>query len=159
MVVESGYADHLRRSGIDGRRRLDSLREPRTLASERFDRRDPEIALRSFLDYLTLARGADYFSREENRVLVLTIHAAKGLEFDAVLLAGAHDGGIPWYRNVNDDEDLAEERRLLYVGMTRARQSLELTYPLTHRDRAGRLISGGPSRFLRDGMVGTLLFA
>ncbi len=148
ILTESGYVEALRRQGRVGARRLDTLQQLRALIMERFDPLPPASALRSFLDYLSLAKSADRVGAEEDRVLLLTIHAAKGLEFDAVLIAGAHDAGIPAYWSQRSPAELAEECRLLYVGMTRARQILELTYTLTRTLPGGRVIHGRPSRFL-----------
>lgn len=148
MLEESGYLSLLRRDGREGQRRLDTLRQLRELVLARFDPLPPDRALRAFLDYLSLAKSADRIGEEEDRVLLLTIHTAKGLEFDAVLIAGAHDGGIPAYW-ARDQQSIAEEQRLLYVGMTRARQVLELTYPARRVLPNGTEIPCRPSRFLR----------
>jgi DNA helicase-2/ATP-dependent DNA helicase PcrA len=88
----------------------------------------------------------------------MTIHGAKGLEFENVILAGTHDSGIPAYLSLDHPDELAEERRLLYVGMTRAKRSLELVYPLTYQTASGRVHRGNPSRFLSDAPIGTLRF-
>lgn len=158
VLTESGYLDHLRRQGADGARRLDTLRQLRELVVERFDPLPAERALRALLDYLSLAKSADRVGQEDDRVLLLTIHAAKGLEFDAVLIAGAHDAGIPAYWSLKDADELAEEQRLLYVGMTRARQVLELTYPHIRTLPSGRVLASQPSRFLTAIPSGLLVF-
>ncbi len=148
ILSESGYVDMLRGQGRSGERRLATLEQLRALIVERFDPLPPERALRAFLDHLSLAKSADRIGAEEDRVLLLTIHAAKGLEFDAVLIAGAHDGGLPAHWSLRDADELAEERRLLYVGMTRARRVLELTYPRVRTRPSGRTVASQPSRFL-----------
>lgn len=148
ILTESGYIDMLRRQGRDGARRLATLEQLRALIVERFDPLPPGRALRAFLDHLSLAKSADRVGAEEDRVLLLTIHAAKGLEFDAVLIAGVHDGGLPAHWSLRDADELAEERRLLYVGMTRARQVLELTYPQVRTRPSGQAVVSQPSRFL-----------
>ena len=150
ILTESGYLAMLGRQGRLGAQRLETLRQLRALIVDRFDPLPPDIALRRFLEHLSLAKSAERLGEEEDRLLLLTIHAAKGLEFDAVLIAGAHDGGIPAHWSLHDDDELAEERRLLYVGMTRARQTLELTYPLTRTRASGRPVASEPSRFLAD---------
>lgn len=148
ILTDSGYVEALRRQGRAGERRLATLEQLRALIVERFDPLPPGRALRAFLDHLSLAKSADRVGTEEDRVLVLTIHAAKGLEFDAVLIAGAHDGGLPAHWSLRDADELAEERRLLYVGMTRARQVLELTYPQVRTRPSGQAVVSQPSRFL-----------
>ncbi|NNC23997.1 UvrD-helicase domain-containing protein [Salinisphaera sp. USBA-960] len=98
----------------------------------------------SLLDYANKDdAGAD------NQVQLLTLHAAKGLEFDHVFLSGLEEGLLPHHSCVEDEEKLAEERRLCYVGITRARKSLSLSYARERR-RGGETTSITPSRFLDD---------
>jgi len=159
ILVESGYLAHLRRDRVEGPRRLSNLEQLRALIEDRFDRLSADHALPAFVEYLSLARAADAIEREDDRVRVLTLHSAKGLEFDAVLIAGAHDSGIPMYHSIKVPDELEEERRLLYVGMTRAKRLLEITYPLTNENRYGRRFQNAPSRFLADAPDGTMIYS
>lgn len=148
ILAESGYVDYVRRDGDEGPRRLRNLEQLRAFAAERFDRLAADLALAAFIEYISLARSADGLGNEAERVVVLTLHSAKGLEFDAVFIAGAHDAGIPLYHSIRVPQQLDEERRLLYVGMTRAKRLLEITYPATNVNQYGRTFRNGPSRFL-----------
>jgi superfamily I DNA/RNA helicase len=85
---------------------------------------------------------------DDHRVTLMTLHSAKGLEFKHVFIVGLEEGILPHSRSL-DENALAEERRLMYVGITRARDRLSLSYCL-HRRRAGGLIDVLPSRFLNE---------
>jgi DNA helicase II / ATP-dependent DNA helicase PcrA len=112
----------------------------------------PDVGpLQAFLEQISLVGEADA-EVGEGRVALMTLHAAKGLEFDAVFLTGMEDGVFPHSRALNDDadeEELAEERRLCYVGFTRARKRLFLSLAQS-RSLFGELKFNPPSRFLRD---------
>ncbi|MFQ6110966.1 MAG: ATP-dependent helicase, partial [Nitrospinota bacterium] len=103
--------------------------------------------LSAFLEHLALASEADSAEPGREAVSLMTLHAAKGLEFPVVFIAGVEDGLIPHRRRGGDALDLAEERRLFYVGMTRAKELLFLS-GAEERSRAGRARRGRPSPFL-----------
>ena len=110
----------LLREGGDGR--LGHLAELRGIF-ERQDDSAPTLALRDAVGFAALARNVDYLSDHDNRVPVITIHQAKGLEFDVVFVAGAVDDEFPsWFSKRDGGERLAEEQRLFYVAVTRARR-------------------------------------
>jgi DNA helicase-2/ATP-dependent DNA helicase PcrA len=102
-----------------------------------------------FLSELALGVDVDLWDPRADRVALLTLHAAKGLEFPVVFIVGCEDGLIPLHWGSPDDSDLAEERRLLFVGMTRAEARLLLTHARKRR-RHGKLQSSQPSPFLED---------
>ena len=102
-----------------------------------------------FSDALALATEADFFDPRADRVSLLTIHAAKGLEFPVVFVVGLEDGLLPLAFGAPDPASLAEERRLLYVGMTRAKDRLLLSRA-ERRTWRGRVREQAPSRFLAD---------
>jgi DNA helicase-2/ATP-dependent DNA helicase PcrA len=102
-----------------------------------------------FADALALAAEADFFDPRADRVSLLTIHAAKGLEFPVVFIVGLEDGLLPLSFGAPDPASLAEERRLLYVGMTRAKDRLLLSRA-ERRTVRGRVRDQAPSRFLAD---------
>ena len=124
------------------RANLDQLVGATAEASER------GLDLAAFLDEVALLTDADT-RREGDAVQLSTLHAAKGLEFDAVFLVGLEDGLLPLRRESSEQADEEEERRLAYVGMTRARRRLFLTAARVRRVN-GQLLSGRPSPFLAD---------
>ncbi|MBF0106592.1 MAG: UvrD-helicase domain-containing protein [Deltaproteobacteria bacterium] len=106
-------------------------------------------SLESFLDQLSLATSADEGKDNNNSVTLMTIHLAKGLEFPIVFLVGMEEGLFPHARSFENEDDLEEERRLCYVGMTRAKQRLHMTYA-NERRIFGQSQYNFPSRFLKE---------
>jgi DNA helicase-2/ATP-dependent DNA helicase PcrA len=102
-----------------------------------------------FADALALATDADFFDPRADRVALLTLHAAKGLEFPVVFITGLEDGLMPLNFGASDPASLAEERRLFYVGVTRAKDRLFLSRA-ERRLLRGRVREQAPSRFLAD---------
>ncbi len=107
-----------------------------------------ERRLRDFLESTTLQRETDIYDPRADRVTLMSLHAAKGLEFPVVFIIGSEESLLPWHRP-GLPEDVAEERRLFYVGMTRARQKLILTHA-HRRFLFGQTTANPPSRFLRE---------
>jgi superfamily I DNA/RNA helicase len=112
----------------------------------------------AFLDHMALQRGADTLDPRADRVAILSIHAAKGLEFPVVYLVGCEEGLLPYLppeqaqangRTEDIIVDIAEERRLFYVGMTRAQESLTLAYA-ARRLLFGQMVTLPPSRFINE---------
>jgi DNA helicase-2/ATP-dependent DNA helicase PcrA len=131
--------------------RTENLDELVTVAS-RFERGDqdqdmPELV--AFLAYASLEAGEGQAEAWEDAVQMMTLHSAKGLEFPLVFLAGLEEGLFPSQRSMNESGRLEEERRLAYVGITRARQRLVLSYAESRRIH-GQDTFGVPSRFLRE---------
>ncbi len=122
--------------------------EERIKEEEGHDSGDAEVMTR-FIEEIVLSSEADGMEDEENRLSMMTLHSAKGLEFRAVAIVGVSDGLIPHGRSIDDPEAMEEERRLLYVGMTRAKEILLLSWAVERRPESG---SGSwearPSRFL-----------
>ena len=108
---------------------------------------DPTLA--SFLEKVALQSDLDLADMTSERLVLMTGHAAKGLEFDVVFVTGMEEGLIPHSNSLDSQDGIEEERRLAYVGITRARHRLFLTYA-TERRRFGRTTQAEPSRFLRD---------
>ncbi|KQB83521.1 UvrD-helicase domain-containing protein [Corynebacterium oculi] len=134
--------------------RLDNLNElvsvGREFSSEAHHREDFDGSLQAFLERVSLVADADQIPDEEQgMVTLMTLHTAKGLEFPAVFLIGWEDGQFPHLRALGDPRELAEERRLAYVGITRARERLYLTRA-TLRSAWGNPINNPPSRFLQE---------
>jgi DNA helicase II / ATP-dependent DNA helicase PcrA len=124
--------------------RLENIKELASVASE-------FTSLPAFLENVTLVQSEMTFgyAQEEKKVTLMTIHAAKGLEFDRVILAGLEEGLFPHSRSLMDREQMEEERRLCYVAITRAKKELLLTYA-RKRLYFGSVSMGTPSRFLSE---------
>jgi DNA helicase-2/ATP-dependent DNA helicase PcrA len=150
VLDQSGYLQDLREErSEEAEGRVENLAELVSAARE-YEGREAEPSLAAFVDRLSLLSEADESEgAEDARVLLMTLHAAKGLEFPAVIVAGLEEGLFPHSRSADDDETLEEERRLCYVGMTRARQQLFLT-SAGRRRVFGEYRATEPSRFLGE---------
>ncbi|MCD4708380.1 MAG: UvrD-helicase domain-containing protein [Candidatus Sabulitectum sp.] len=147
VIDFTGIRDLYSTGEVADETRLENIRELRSYAAE-YDGRNPEGGLPGFLAEQSLLSSSDTYSGDEKLVL-MTLHSAKGLEFDCVFVSGLEEGMLPYIRPQEySPKDLEEERRLLYVGMTRARKRLFLTW-CTNRLRPGSF-SRGPSRFLTE---------
>ena len=107
-----------------------------------------EVPLESFLDSIALVSDTDELEDDAGGVTLMTLHSAKGLEFPVVFLTGMEEGVFPHSRSMDEPEELEEERRLCYVGITRAKRRLLLSYAL-HRRIQGYGVAE-PSRFLTE---------
>jgi DNA helicase II / ATP-dependent DNA helicase PcrA len=150
MLDRTGYLNDLREENSEeANERIENLMELVSAARE-YETREPEASLGGFVDRLSLLSEADEESgNREASVWLMTMHAAKGLEFPMVVIAGLEEGLFPHSRSAEDEEELEEERRLCYVGMTRARQQLVLT-GAARRRVFGEYQSCEPSRFLDE---------
>jgi len=148
VLEATGYLDMLRqRDTAEDLARIDNLNELVNAMAEGAERGE---TLADFLDRAALVSDADNFD-ECAPVTLLTLHTAKGLEFDHVFLTGLEEGTFPHSRSLHDPEELEEERRLCYVGMTRARDTLTLTRAVYRRIYGSeRLHGSSPSRFLQE---------
>ncbi|MEW6319564.1 MAG: UvrD-helicase domain-containing protein [Acidobacteriota bacterium] len=150
VLDRSGYLGDLREDrSEEAEARIENLLELVSAARE-YEMRDPEPSLAGFVDRLALLSDVD---KEEGsrdaRVLLMTLHSAKGLEFPVVVMAGLEEGLFPHARAAEDDTELEEERRLCYVGITRARRKLVLT-GASRRRIFGEYQATEPSRFLEE---------
>jgi DNA helicase-2/ATP-dependent DNA helicase PcrA len=150
MLDQSGYLADLRdENSEEANERIENLMELVSAARE-YETREPEASLGGFVDRLSLLSEADEESgTREAKVWMMTMHAAKGLEFPMVIIAGLEEGLFPHSRSSEDEEELEEERRLCYVGMTRAQSQLVLT-SAARRRVFGEYQSTEPSRFLDE---------
>ncbi|MBI4745725.1 MAG: UvrD-helicase domain-containing protein [Deltaproteobacteria bacterium] len=149
ILDETGYIQKLKEEKTEeALGRIENLEEFIT-AAEEFDEKAEEKTLRSFLDQVALVSDVDEYEGATDRVTLMTLHAAKGLEFPVVFIIGMEDGLFPHSRTKYDPEGVEEERRLCYVGMTRAQQKL---YLLNARERRvfGREQINSPSLFLSE---------
>jgi ATP-dependent DNA helicase UvrD/PcrA len=150
MLDRSGYLQDLRNENSEeANERTENLMELVSAARD-YEARDPEASLGGFVDRLSLLSEADEESGTKNaRVWLMSMHAAKGLEFPIVFIAGMEEGLFPHSRSSEDEDELEEERRLFYVGMTRAERRLFLT-SAARRRVFGEYQATQPSRFVDD---------
>jgi DNA helicase-2/ATP-dependent DNA helicase PcrA len=147
-IVESGLSAMYQEMGE--RDRTDNLDELKSAAAE-YDTQHPGEGVSGFIEQAALISDLDQWDSAPDRVTLMTLHAAKGLEFKTVFIAGLEDGLLPHIRAVNAEESssMDEERRLLYVGMTRAEDELTLTCARNRR-QGGQCQTRVRSRFLED---------
>ncbi len=154
VINNSGLIDHFRKEKADrGEARLENLEElvsaARGFEPENNDETGEMTPLQAFLSHAVLESGETQGDEWDDCVQMMTLHTAKGLEFPIVFLAGMEDGLFPHQRSLNDLESLEEERRLCYVGITRAMRTLYLTYA-EQRRMHGVDSYNAPSRFIQE---------
>jgi len=144
IVTDIGYKEYIDDGSDEGVERWENVGELRRLTQEYITR-----TIEEFLQDVTLISDQDTLTEDVNAPTLLTLHAAKGLEFGAVFIVGLDDGILPHSRSFDDPEEMEEERRLFYVGITRAKDRL---YLLRSVQRGGRGYAEDtyPSRFLDD---------
>lgn len=146
-IEDTGYAAMLRVENSDeSQARLENLEELVNAAVD-YDKQEAE-GLRDFIDHAALVSDTDKFDRNA-AVTLMTVHAAKGLEFPVVFLVGLEDGVFPHARSINDPAQMEEERRLAYVAITRAERVLYITHAMRRRVY-GEEIGAEPSQFLNE---------
>lgn len=143
LIERTGYKEYIL-SQSDGEERWENILELRSIAQEY-----NEKGLEGFLDGVSLISDVDNLDEKVEAVTLITLHQAKGLEFGAVFIVGMEEGVFPHYKSFADPEEMEEERRLCYVGITRAKKYLYLIYSL-HRTSGGITSPCLPSRFLKD---------
>ena len=145
ILMDTAYQEYIDDGSEEGKDRWDNVQELRRLAYE-----FSEGGLTAFLENLALVSDQDTLPEEAgNAATLLTLHAAKGLEFRFVFIIGLDEGLLPHARSKDDPEEMAEERRLLYVGITRAKDRVYLLRA-HQRSQYGSLEIQEPSRFLED---------
>jgi DNA helicase II / ATP-dependent DNA helicase PcrA len=144
ILEQVGYRAYLEDGTTEGEERWDNVMELRSAAAE-----DADVSLVEFLEQIALVSETDNMDDAANATTLLTLHAAKGLEFPIVFLTGLEDGLLPHSRSLDDGEELAEERRLLYVGITRAKDRVYISHAF-RRSFYGDSSVSSPSRFLSD---------
>jgi DNA helicase-2/ATP-dependent DNA helicase PcrA len=160
LLVRTGYAAELRDGTEEGEERWLNVLELRRVAAD-FAEIEPEVALALFLENVALVGGADTTQtgesgtladdeRKKDAVTLITLHAAKGLEYPVVFLVGLEEGILPHARSLEEQEELEEERRLAYVGITRAKNRLYLVYAVRRSFYGGDHRFQEPSRFLDE---------
>ncbi|MFZ0215244.1 MAG: 3'-5' exonuclease, partial [Candidatus Dormiibacterota bacterium] len=149
LIELTGLEDHHRDGTPQGDARIENLAEVQGLAAEFDARGDPGPALEEFLTDVALVSDVDALGESEPGVTLITLHMVKGLEFPTVFLVGLEEGLLPHRRAVEDERELPEERRLCYVGITRAEHRLYVTCSF-RRHLYGQSQAGLPSRFLSE---------
>jgi DNA helicase-2/ATP-dependent DNA helicase PcrA len=144
VLQDTGYAGYVRDGTEEGEDRWANVLELRNVAAEY-----AELSLTEFLADVALVSDVDALSDDVDAPSLMTLHSAKGLEFPVVFITGVEEGVLPHSRSLEDPDQLAEERRLMYVGMTRAKDRLYLTHTFI-RPRYGETEPGIPSRFVGD---------
>jgi DNA helicase II / ATP-dependent DNA helicase PcrA len=149
ILENTGYIRHLQEEKTgDAQSRVENVRELVNVTTQ-FDAESEDKSLAKFLEQVALMSAIDSYDESGNAVTLMTLHAAKGLEFPVVFMVGMEEGIFPHSRSQNDPEELEEERRLCYVGMTRAKEELHMTYAY-QRMFQGMIKREDRSRFLRD---------
>ena len=148
VLEQSGYRAMLADGSEDGEDRWANLLELRSVTT-RYDDLSPEDALDRLLEETALVADQDTYEGGADSVTLITLHAAKGLEFPVVFIAGLEEGVFPHSRALDDEKELEEERRLAYVGMTRAKRRLFLSHAW-RRATWGMGQASVPSRFLLE---------
>ena len=150
IMDESGYIEELLASGTDEseerRRNLNEL----VNAGVQFEEENENVSVEEFLAASALASDGDSKDAESDRVILMTLHASKGLEFPVIFLVGLEQGLFPSYRALDDIAAMEEERRLCYVGITRAKERLFLSHALERRLWGGMREPAIPSMFLAE---------
>ena len=145
----TGYTKALEQeNSIEAETRIENLEEFLTVAIE-FEEQSADNTLAEFLENITLSSDIDNLEDQEDSVTLMTLHSAKGLEFPVVFLVGMEEGIFPGYKSIGEPKELEEERRLFYVGITRAKQYLYLTCA-KHRTIFGSTSYNQVSRFVKE---------
>jgi len=148
ILERSGYSAYIRDGTEEGEDRWNNILELRTVAREYMDL-PPGDSLTAFLEEVALVSDVDNFDETVNAPTLLTLHMAKGLEFPVVFIVGLEEGLFPHSRSFDDPEAMEEERRLCYVGITRAKERLYLVHAF-RRTMYGESQVSVPSRFIAD---------
>lgn len=146
---KTGYTKALElENSVEAETRIENLEEFLTVAIE-FEEQEADNTLAEFLENITLSSDIDGMEDQEDSVTLMTLHSAKGLEFPVVFLVGMEEGIFPGYKSIGEPQALEEERRLFYVGITRAKQYLYLTCA-KHRTIFGATSYNQVSRFVQE---------
>ncbi len=148
-LQKTGYTQALKlENTIEAENRIENLDEFLSVAIE-FEEENADNSLREFLEGITLSSDLDNMDEVQESVTLMTLHSAKGLEFPAVFLVGLEEGIFPGYKSIGEPKELEEERRLCYVGITRAKEHLFLTCA-KQRNLFGQTSYNSISRFLKE---------
>lgn len=148
VAEKSGYIKAMQALGEEGAGRIENITELKSNAMTLLDE-NPETTLPDFLEQVALVSDLDSYDGDLDRVSLMTMHSAKGLEFDTVFMVGAEDNIFPSYRSMSDPAEMEEERRLAYVAITRAKRMLYITHT-SYRMLYGQTMRNKLSTFVRE---------
>jgi len=148
IIKKTNYEKYIRHGQEEGERRWENIQELFTVANK-YNQLKSGLGLERFLEEISLLTNHDEVETEKNLVNLMTLHCAKGLEFPIVFIAGCEEGIFPHAKSTFDPEQMEEERRLCYVGITRAKQKVYLTF-VRQRRLWGQTMVNPLSRFLLD---------
>ena len=160
LFESSGYKAMLTAEGFEGEGKIENIGEFISAAVEyetRCNSADIEPTATGFLEEISLIADVDKYDETADAVVLMTVHAAKGLEFPVVFLAGMEDGIFPSLQNIGEEDEMSEERRLAYVAITRAREMLYITHA-RERMMYGKTTYNRLSRFIKDELPKSLIF-
>ncbi len=150
VLMDTGYRDHLKDSNTEeDQQRLANIEELGTAARQFDDRFEEGGRLEEFLEQTSLVADTDAWDTESDRATLMTLHAAKGLEFPVIYIVAVEQGILPHERSKEDPKQLEEERRLLFVGITRAKHNLQLSLTRS-REYRGQIRRSVPSNFIME---------
>lgn len=160
LFEQSGYKDMLASEGFEGEGKIENVNEFIGAAVE-YETRCAASGITAtapgFLEEISLVADVDKYDETADAVVLMTVHAAKGLEFPTVFLAGMEDGIFPSQQNIGEEDEMSEERRLAYVAITRAKEQLYVTHA-RGRMMYGKTAYNRLSRFIKDELPARLLF-
>ena len=148
LLEQTGYLDMLRAEGFEGQTRLENIEELKS-TMKRYEEESEDPTLAGFLEEVSLYTDIDRYDPEADAVVLMTMHSAKGLEFDYVFVAGMEEGIFPGVQSMYDPAQVEEERRLCYVSLTRAKKRLYLS-TAAQRMLFGQTMRNRPSRFMAE---------
>jgi DNA helicase-2/ATP-dependent DNA helicase PcrA len=148
LLDKTGYIDMLDDGSLEGESRIENIKELISVAS-RYENEEPSVGLENFLNEVSLLERVSVNREQVESVTLMTIHAAKGLEFDHVFVVGMEENLFPHSNSIMDEKEMEEERRLAYVAITRAKKNLYLTHA-SKRKYFGRNQNNPLSRFVQD---------
>ncbi|MFH0906840.1 MAG: UvrD-helicase domain-containing protein [bacterium] len=148
IIQKINYEEYIKKDNEQGEKRWENVQELFTVANKYINAK-PERELEKFLEEITLLSSGDEVETNKNLVNLMTMHCAKGLEFPVVFIVGCEDGIFPHSRSSLDNAQMEEERRLCYVGITRAKYRAYLTFAQQRR-LWGQVMANPPSRFIMD---------
>lgn len=149
LLQKSGYVDELlREDTVESRSRIENIKELSGAVDEYVEQSD-DPTLAGYLEQVSLVSDIDNYDQSEDAVTLMTLHSVKGLEFPNVFLCGMEEGVFPSYRSITEEDELEEERRLCYVGITRAKKRLFMSHAFS-RTLFGSTSYNKISRFLKE---------
>ena len=160
LFESSGYKAMLEAEGFEGETKIENVNEFIGAAVEyetRCANSGTEPTATGFLEEISLVADVDKYDETADAVVLMTVHAAKGLEFPVVFLAGMEDGIFPSMQNIGEEAEMSEERRLAYVAITRAKEMLYITHT-RNRMMYGKTTYNQLSRFIKEELPRTLIF-